>query len=149
MPRKRQRALDAYIGARLRLRRLMLGMSQEALGSRLALTFQQVQKYEKGTNRISASRLFELARVLDVPVQYFYDGIDEDPNTALDEESAYEGLNEDGSNVESVSPYLEFISSSEGVRLNQSFLTIDDKGLRRQILGVMTEMARVATEVES
>lgn len=71
MPRQRKRALDAYIGARLRLRRLMLGMSQEILATKLGLTFQQVQKYENGTNSISAGRLFDLAHALDVPVQYF------------------------------------------------------------------------------
>ena len=75
MHRKSNSELDTYIGARLRMRRLMLGMSQEALGEKLSLTFQQIQKYEKGTNRVSASRLYELAQALDVPVQYFFDGI--------------------------------------------------------------------------
>ena len=64
MPRKKQHEIDAYIGARVRLRRLMLEMSQEMLGHKLGLTFQQVQKYERGINRISASRLFELATAL-------------------------------------------------------------------------------------
>ena len=85
MPRKKQHEIDAYIGARVRLRRLMLQMSQEALGEELALTFQQVQKYEKGINRISASRLFELANALRVPVSYFFDGRkvpDREPNMA-------------------------------------------------------------------
>ena len=77
MPRKKERTLDAYIGARVRMRRLMLNMSQEVLSGKLGVTFQQVQKYEKGLNRISASRLFELAQALRVPVGYFYDGIDE------------------------------------------------------------------------
>lgn len=77
MPRKKERALDAYIGARVRMRRLMLNMSQEALSGKLGVTFQQVQKYEKGLNRISASRLFELAQALRVPIGYFYDGLDE------------------------------------------------------------------------
>ena len=61
MPRKSNSELDTYIGARLHMRRLMLGMSQEALGEKLSVTFQQIQKYEKGTNRVSASRLYELA----------------------------------------------------------------------------------------
>lgn len=76
MPRNKERTLDAYIGARVRMRRLMLHMSQEALSGQLGVTFQQVQKYEKGLNRISASRLFELAQALRVPVGYFYDGLD-------------------------------------------------------------------------
>ena len=76
MPRKKERTLDAYIDARVRMRRLMLNMSQEVLSGKLGVTFQQVQKYEKGLNRISASRLFELAQALRVPVGYFYDGLD-------------------------------------------------------------------------
>jgi len=77
MPRKKHQAVDAFIGARVRLRRLMLGMSQEELSNQLGVTFQQIQKYEKGVNRISASRLFELSHALDVPVQFFFDGLDE------------------------------------------------------------------------
>ena len=65
--------MDVHVGSRVRLRRMLLGMSQEKLGEHLGLTFQQVQKYEKGVNRIGASRLFDLAKVLGVPVQFFYD----------------------------------------------------------------------------
>lgn len=65
--------IDVHVGGRLRLRRTLLGLSQEALGEALGLTFQQIQKYERGANRIGASRLFDLARALDVPVEYFYD----------------------------------------------------------------------------
>ncbi|MGE5503159.1 MAG: helix-turn-helix domain-containing protein [Actinomycetota bacterium] len=65
--------VDAHVGARVRLRRTLMGMSQEKLGEALGLTFQQVQKYERGTNRIGASRLWDLCRVLDVPVSFFYD----------------------------------------------------------------------------
>ncbi len=65
--------VDVHVGARLRVRRTLLGMSQTTLGEAIGLTFQQVQKYENGTNRISASRLFDLARVLDVPIQHFFD----------------------------------------------------------------------------
>ncbi len=64
--------VDVHVGARLRVRRTLLGMSQTTLGDAIGLTFQQVQKYERGTNRISASRLFDLSRVLDVPVEYFF-----------------------------------------------------------------------------
>ncbi len=65
--------IDAHVGSRVRLRRTLLGMSQEKLGEALGLTFQQVQKYERGVNRIGASRLFDLARVLDVPISFFFD----------------------------------------------------------------------------
>src|SRR6266567_5359493 len=68
---------DSHVGARVRLRRTLLGMSQEKLGNAIGLTFQQVQKYERGANRIGASRLFDLSRVLDVPVAFFFDDMPE------------------------------------------------------------------------
>lgn len=69
----RPRPVDAHVGARMRLRRTMLGMSQEKLAHALGLTFQQVQKYERGTNRVGSSRLYELSKILDVPIQFFFD----------------------------------------------------------------------------
>ncbi len=69
--------IDAHVGARIRLRRTLLGMSQERLGEALGLTFQQVQKYERGVNRVGASRLFDLSRVLDVPISFFFDDMPE------------------------------------------------------------------------
>ncbi len=68
--------VDVYVGGRIRLRRTLLGMSQENLGEAVELTFQQIQKYERGTNRVSASRLHQLATVLTVPVSFFFDGLD-------------------------------------------------------------------------
>ncbi len=68
-------AIDAHVGERVRLRRTLMGLSQEALGDELNLSFQQVQKYERGTNRISASRLYEISRILDVQISYFFEGI--------------------------------------------------------------------------
>ncbi|MEW5728483.1 MAG: helix-turn-helix transcriptional regulator [Pseudomonadota bacterium] len=70
--------IDVHVGARVRLRRTLLGITQEKLGEALGLTFQQVQKYERGANRVSASRLFDMARVLDVPVSYFFDDMSDD-----------------------------------------------------------------------
>lgn len=136
MPRNKQNALDAYIGARLRLRRLLLDMSQETLAAKLSITFQQVQKYEKGVNRISAGRLFELSKALDVPVQYFYDGLDKPDRVPVD------GFEED----EGVNPYLEFVSSGEGVELNNAFLKISDANMRRRLLGVIADLARLARD---
>ncbi len=69
--------IDVHVGSRIRLRRTLLGMSQEKLGEALGLTFQQVQKYERGVNRVGASRLFDLARVLDVPISFFFDDMPE------------------------------------------------------------------------
>ena len=74
----RSSPIDAYVGSRIRLRRTLLGLSQERLGDSLGLTFQQVQKYERGANRVGASRLFEISRVLDVPISYFFDDMPED-----------------------------------------------------------------------
>src|SRR5574340_1053213 len=78
-PDKESRAspIDAHVGYRIRLRRTLLGLSQERLGDALGLTFQQVQKYERGINRVGASRLFDLARVLDVPISFFFDDMPE------------------------------------------------------------------------
>ena len=119
MPRKKERTLDAYIGARVRMRRLMLNMSQEVLSGQLGVTFQQVQKYEKGLNRISASRLFELAQALRVPVGYFYDGLDEADGVARANGSG-DGMQDNPP----VSPLMEFMSSGAGVELNQAFCVL-------------------------
>src|SRR5579885_481415 len=75
VPKKQANPIDAQVGNRVRLRRMLIGMSQERLGELLGLTFQQVQKYEKGINRIGAGRLFEMARILDVPIDYFYEDV--------------------------------------------------------------------------
>jgi transcriptional regulator with XRE-family HTH domain len=75
----RPNSIDAHVGARVRLRRTLLGMSQEKLGEAIGLTFQQVQKYERGANRIGASRLYDLSRVLDVPVSYFFEELPDMP----------------------------------------------------------------------
>jgi transcriptional regulator with XRE-family HTH domain len=79
----RQSPIDSHVGARMRLRRTLMGMSQERLGEALGLTFQQVQKYERGVNRVSASRLFDLSRVLDVPISFFYDDMSDSLATAV------------------------------------------------------------------
>ncbi|MEW5726807.1 MAG: helix-turn-helix transcriptional regulator [Pseudomonadota bacterium] len=81
-PSGRPNPIDVHVGARVRLRRTLLGMSQERLGELLGLTFQQVQKYERGANRIGASRLFDLSRVLDVPVSYFFEEMSDDTQAA-------------------------------------------------------------------
>lgn len=114
----------------------MLGISQESLGERLSVTFQQIQKYEKGTNRVSASRLYEMAQIFDVPIHYFYDGL-------LDEEDQLGiqgGMRE--SEAPSVSPYLAFVSSAEGLQLNRAFLDIGSAALRRDLLTLITDLSK-------
>src|SRR3954462_12312120 len=75
VPKKQANPIDAQVGNSLRIRRMLIGMSQEKLGDLLGLTFQQVQKYEQGVNRTGAGRVFEVARILGVPIDFFYDGV--------------------------------------------------------------------------
>src|SRR5215207_1732981 len=95
---------DRHVGSRVRMRRIMLGMSQEKLGDALGLTFQQVQKYEKGTNRIGASRLQHIARILQVPISFFFEGAPEIPGQAT-------GLSE----APSPAYVADFLATSEGL----------------------------------
>src|SRR5215212_6697792 len=107
--KKKPNPIDIHVGSRVRLRRMMLGMSQERLGENLGITFQQIQKYEKGTNRIGASRLQHIARVLSMPVSYFFEGA---PGMAA---APAEGL-EDPPATNFV---LDFLSTNEGIQLNK------------------------------
>lgn len=136
MPRKKHQAVDAFIGARVRLRRLNLKMSQEDLSNRLGVTFQQIQKYEKGVNRVSASRLLQLAAALAVPVQFFFDGLDVDKDAPPPD-----GMSEE---TQPLDPYLDFVSSPSGVELNKAFMHIDDEPTRRHLLAMVTDIARVS-----
>jgi transcriptional regulator with XRE-family HTH domain len=117
--------VDRHVGARLRLLRMQAGMSQEALGNRLGLTFQQVQKYEKGQNRIGASRLYQLSRILRAPVSVFFEGLPDETD----------------SGAEVTSPSLSFLSNSEGFELNLAFARIRDPGARRKIVELVQSLA--------
>src|SRR5215471_20563487 len=109
--------VDKHVGGRVRMRRLVLAMSQEKLGDALGLTFQQVQKYEKGTNRIGASRLHQISHILQVPVAFFFEG-------------AADVLAPQGSgSALSMAEIDDFISDSEGLRLIRAFLRIDNAAL--------------------
>lgn len=124
--------IDAHVGTRVRLRRMLLGMSQEKLGEHLGLTFQQVQKYEKGVNRIGASRLFDLSRVLGVPVQFFYDEAPMD---------ASEGLVAAGFSEQPAESYVvEFLSTREGLELNKAFVKITDPKVRRSVVELVRSL---------
>jgi transcriptional regulator with XRE-family HTH domain len=125
--------IDAHVGTRVRLRRMLLGMSQEKLGEHLGLTFQQVQKYEKGVNRIGASRLFDLSRVLGVPVQFFYD---EAPADLID------GSPSPGFAERPTESYVvEFLSTREGLELNKAFVKIADPHVRRAVVELVRSLA--------
>ena len=129
MPKKQANPVDAHVGHRVRLRRMLIGMSQERLGEMLGLTFQQVQKYEKGINRIGAGRLFEVAAILGVPVSFFYEDVDGKTAGAV--------LNEG----EEPPPVMEFLSSGEGLQLSLAFMRIKDVKVRRRILDLVRSLA--------
>jgi transcriptional regulator with XRE-family HTH domain len=109
---------------------MMLGMSQEKLGEHLGITFQQIQKYEKGTNRIGASRLQHIARVLSVPVSFFF-------------EDAPGGAAEPGELAERQPAHyvVDFLSSSEGIQLNKAFIRVKDAKVRRRIIALVRSIA--------
>ncbi len=114
----------------MRLRRMLIGMSQERLGELLGLTFQQVQKYEKGVNRIGAGRLFEISRILSVPIDYFYEGVGGGPVGAP-------GYSE----KEAAPPVMEFIASGEGLQLSLAFMRIKDPKVRKRFLDLVKSLA--------
>lgn len=123
--------IDTHVGARVRARRRLLGITQERLGEALGLTFQQVQKYERGSNRISASRLFELSRILAVPVTYFYDGAEALTDDACDM------LPE----VASAPFEAEQLSSRETHELLRFYYSLPDPQVRRRFLDLLKSIA--------
>ena len=120
--RKNAAPVDIYVGGRARMRRKMLGMSQQNLATELGITFQQIQKYEKGANRIGASRLQKMSEVLKVPISYFFDGWPGDET----------GTPVEGEHSE-LSDITDFMASSDGITLIQAFVRIKSPSLRRQL----------------
>jgi transcriptional regulator with XRE-family HTH domain len=121
VPRSALNLIDKHVGSRVRMRRLMLHMTQTEVADALGLTFQQVQKYEKGFNRIGSSRLQHLSQILKVPVPFFFDGAPGRPK-------------EDGHIAESHSYVDEFVSTSDGLALVKAFMHIREPKLRRAIV---------------
>jgi len=130
---RRPNPIDVHVGGRVRFRRMLLGMSQEKLGEQLGLTFQQVQKYEKGINRIGASRLFDLAQVLGVPVQFFYEEAPSGEAPALVPDGFAEKPAENS--------IVEFLRSRDGLELNKAFMRISDAKARRAIVDLVRSLA--------
>ena len=130
MVKKVPNPIDKHVGSRVRMRRMMLGMSQEKLGDALGLTFQQVQKYEKGTNRIGASRLQQISLILQVQVSFFFEGAPTPPGTPR-------GFAEDAS-----PEYVQStLSTSDGLALVKAFSKIANAKLRRRVVDLVQEMA--------
>ncbi len=126
-PAGKPNPIDVHVGARVRLRRTLLGMSQERLGEALGLTFQQVQKYERGANRIGASRLFDLSRVLDIPVSFFFDDMSEQVEALSPR--LMSGLVEEPSAVES-----DPMTKRETLELVRAYYRISDPQVRKRVL---------------
>ena len=131
MAKKAPNPTDKHVGARVRMRRMMLGMSQEKLGDALGLTFQQVQKYEKGANRIGASRLQQISHILQVPVSFFFEGAPSAPGQSS------------GGMSEAPSPaYVsDFLATSDGLALTKAFMRIKSAKLRRRIVDLVEQIA--------
>ena len=128
VPKKQANPIDAQVGNRVRIRRMLIGMSQEKLGDLLGLTFQQVQKYEKGVNRIGAGRLYEVSRILGVPIDFFYEGVAAAPDRRL-------------RRIRSAPPVMEFVSSGEGLQLSLAFMKIKDPKVRKRVLDLVKSLA--------
>lgn len=132
--KKAPNPIDRHVGSRVRMRRILLGMSQEKLGEALGLTFQQVQKYEKGTNRIGASRLQQISTTLNVPPAFFFDGAPfVDGSGAAAVSVASEPANS--------SYVLDFISTAEGLHFNKAFARIQDPKIRERIIDLVVSLA--------
>lgn len=132
MAGKKPNPIDTHVGSRVRLRRMLMGLSQERLGQSMGLTFQQVQKYEKGVNRIGASRLFQISKILDVPVQFFFEEAP-DPTAA----STGPGMAE----PESETFIIEFLNSREGLELNRAFSKISDAKIRKSVVDLVRALS--------
>lgn len=120
--------IDKHVGSRVRMRRILNGMSQEKLGEALSITFQQVQKYEKGTNRIGASRLQQISKVLQAPPSFFFEG------APMGESGAQVGFAES-------SEVVGFISTVEGLQLNKAFASIRDPKVRKKVVELVVAIA--------
>ncbi|MFD2207514.1 helix-turn-helix domain-containing protein [Kiloniella antarctica] len=134
-------AVDVHVGQRLRLRRTLLGLSQEKLGEALGLTFQQVQKYERGTNRIGASRLYDLAKVLDIDVGYFFNEMTEEVSHRSP--GQIRGMVEEGEEL----PFQKDpMARRETLELVRAYYKIDDGTVRRRLLEMAKTLGKVSLD---
>ena len=131
--------VDVHVGSRVRLRRTLLGMSQGKLGEAIGLTFQQIQKYERGANRISASTLYRLSQVLDVPVSFFFDGM---PPSAASTSDASSSVPHRPANDAHAGPDL--MARRETVDLARNYYRINDHNIRRRLFDLIKGMADVS-----
>ena len=132
MSTKAPNPVDKYVGSRVRMRRIMLGMSQEKLGDALGLTFQQIQKYEKGTNRVGASRIQQISEILQVPVSFLFEG---GPTGTASPEGFSEGT--------SPTYVADFLATSDGLSLTKAFMRIKSSKMRRRIVDLVEQIAGI------
>lgn len=135
--------IDVHVGSRLRLRRTLLGMSQERLGEAIGLTFQQVQKYERGANRVGASRLYDLSRVLDVPVSFFFDDIN--PATAA---AARGESGEESAQISAQRYDPDPMMRRETLELVRAYYRIPDPQIRRRLFDLTKAIANACATPE-
>ena len=128
--------VDVHVGSCIRLRRQVMKMSQERLADQLGVTFQQVQKYERGSNRVGASRLWKMSQVLDVPIGFFFDGLVE------------EGSSAEFDKDDQLPIVYDFIRSTDGVALAKAVSQIKNKHVRRQVLELARALAKNSTDAE-
>src|SRR5450759_1048052 len=126
MAKKIPNPIDTHVGSRIRMRRLILSMSQEKLGDAIGLTFQQVQKYEKGTNRMGSSRLQQIANVMQVPVTFFFEGA---PGQSMAKGDA-----------PSPAYVSDFLATTDGLALTKAFMQIKNAKLRRSIVNLVEQI---------
>ena len=127
---KEPHPIDVHVGARVKLRRTLLGMSQDKLGDALGLTFQQIQKYEKGVNRIGASRVFEISKILDVPIQFLFDDF------AAKDDTNYGFAEGDGD-----ASFMDLLNTPDGVQLCRYYSEIDDPKVKKKVLDLVRAIA--------
>jgi transcriptional regulator with XRE-family HTH domain len=130
--RKAPNPIDKHVGSRVRMRRMMLGMSQSKLGDGLGLSFQQVQKYEKGTNRMGASCLQQISHILQIPAPFFFEGAPHLPGQPT-------GIG----GAPSPAYVSEFLATTDGLALTKAFMRIKEPGLRRRIVHLVEEIALI------
>jgi transcriptional regulator with XRE-family HTH domain len=119
--------VDVHVGQRVRMRRLMVGVTQTQLADQLDLTFQQIQKYEKGTNRVSASKLYAIGQILKVPPEYFFEGLPP--------------IGGSGGGKNKIVDETHILTTADGIELVRAFKKIQQKPLRRQVLGLVKTLA--------
>ncbi len=133
--------IDKHVGLQIRNRRTIMGLSQEKLADSVGVTFQQVQKYERGTNRVSASRLFNFSKILDVSIDYFYDGLDNNKlkpvyGMADNDQDAFQGLSENAKSVPE-----DFLKNKETIELIRAYYSIESSKKRKEIIRFIKSMA--------